>query len=408
MYFSAVKLPTSCYMFVCICDRVYFSLSSTHVGATGHHSQGLQKKSPRRTQTQSTSNLHTGSQQQSPTKQQRASKTGMTHTSNSATNSPFSSILCQNYVRLLGDTPSCISNNTDTFFQPHTDTTSGKSIESSQPVFRNTAHDEHHSSTAPTHITEENESDNPTPPNSPPEIISQREKYSSEHTQDPQYWRSKSSPAHTAQRHDHLQPSRALLFPQQPFHGSETSEGAPELQVRWSTPSFPNSHSVRPGVMQASDGTHFARQQSSYASTPTCPQEASLGSMGTAPTADSPTPQPSSRRMSSSRALRGLDCHIDLQVQRVEFMLEELSRTITSSSELNWAGIGRELYLEDTVLQDIDQKYHFPEEKCYQMLCCAIRRSMSSYRNLRDAFNEMELYDLCAIIRKARTDIYGH
>ena len=333
MYFSAVKLPTSCYMFVCICDSVYFSLSSTHVGATGHHSQGLQKKSPRRTQTQSASNLHAGSQQQSPTKQQRASKTGMTHTSNSATSSPFSSILCQNYVRLLGDTPSCISNNTDTFFQPHTDTTSGKSIESSQPVFRNTAHDE---------------------------------------------------------------------------HGSETSEGAPELQVRWSTPSFPNSHGVRPGVMQASDGTHFARQQSSYASTPTCPQEASLGSMGTAPTADSPTPQPSSRRMSSSRALRGLDCHIDLQVQRVEIMLEELSRTITSSSELNWAGIGRELYLEDTVLQDIDQKYHFPEEKCYQMLCCAIRRSMSSYRNLRDAFNEMELYDLCAIIRKARTDIYVH
>ena len=311
-------------------------------------------------------------------------------------------------MRLLGDTPSCISNNTDTFFQLHTDTTSGKSIESSQPVFRNTAHDEHHSSTAPTHITEESESDNPTPPNSPPETISQREKYSSEHTQDPQYWRSKSSPAHTAQRHDHLHPSRALLFPQQPFHGSETSEGAPELQVRWSTPSFPNSHGVRPGVMQASDGTHFARQQSSYASTPTCHQEASLGSMGTAPTADSPTPQPSSRRMSSSRAIymRGLDCHIDLQVQRVEVMLEELSRAITSSSELNWAGIGRELDLKDTVLQDIDQKYHFPEEKCYQMLCCTIRQSMSSYRNLRDAFNEMELYDLCAIIRKARIDIY--
>jgi len=63
---------------------------------------------------------------------------------------------------------------------------------------------------------------------------------------------------------------------------------------------------------------------------------------------------------------------------------------------------------EKRIQVDIDQKYHFPEEKCYQMLCCAIRLSTSSYRKLRDAFNEMELYNLCAIIRKARIDIYVH
>ena len=249
-------------------------------------------------------------------------------------------------------------------------------------------------------------------PDSPPETISQREKYSSDHTQDPHYWRSTSSPAHITQRHDHLHPSRALSLLQQPFHGSEMSEGAitSERQVRWSqsAPSFPNSHSVRPSVLQASDGTQLARQQSSYASTPTCDQEASLGSMGTAPTADSPTPEPLSRTRISSRAMRGLDCQIDLQVQRVEVMLEELSRAITSSSELNWEEIGKELCLDDTVLQDIDEKYHFPEEKCYQMLCCGIRQRKSSFRDLRDAFNEMELYDLCVIVRKTRSDIYVH
>ena len=113
--------------------------------------------------------------------------------------------------------------------------------------------------------------------------------------------------------------------------------------------------------------------------------------------------QPFSQPTCGRSSLPGMESRIDLEAKRVMDMLEELSE----HSKKDWKDIGTRLGCFQSKLNSIDEKYHYPIEKCYQMLFHWIKERSASYKELLNALIEMERYDMCEIVKHARVDIYG-